>query len=88
MFKRIVKRYEEFAIDVDWTLCKVDGSKHGKQFGWSLDSKPFSSCTTLFKPVLSKLLQMVCLTLCLATIGSLSNQDDGGNENVKKQYGI
>ena len=27
---------------------------------------------------------MVCLTLCLATIGSLSNQDDGSNENVKK----
>ena len=29
---------------------------------------------------------MVCLTLCLATIGSLSNQDDGSNENVKKTY--
>ena len=27
---------------------------------------------------------MVCLTLCLATIGTLSNQDDGSNENVKK----
>ena len=43
------------------TFCKVDGGKHGKQFGRSLDIRKSISCSCLFQPVLSKLLQMVCL---------------------------
>ena len=50
------------------TLREVDGSKHGKQFGRSLDIRKSISCSYLYQPVLSKLVQMVCLAWCKTII--------------------
>ena len=50
------------------TLREVDGSKHGKQFGRSLDIRKSISCSYLYQPVLSKRVQMVCLAWCKTII--------------------
>ena len=59
-----IRLYKRISQNANRTLCEVDGSKHGKQFGRSLDNRISISYSSLFQPVFSKLLQMVCLALC------------------------
>ena len=59
-----IRLWKKTCQNANRTLCEVDGRNHGKQFGRSLDNRISTSYSSLFQPVFSKLLQMVCLALC------------------------